>query len=69
MNENNFNKPYDTSTTGTFTNFTNYCLHRLPCGYCTILEKRCPMYYTNDFRIGDTPPYNLNQVTCKIGEN
>lgn len=45
MNENNFNKPYDTSSTGTgiSTNFTNNCLYKLPCGYCKILEKPCPM--------------------------
>ena len=75
MNENNFNKPYDTSTTSvTSINGAYYCSYRLPCGYCKILEKHCPMSYTNTIgpiytdRIGD-PPYNLNQVTCKIGES
>lgn len=53
MNENNFNKPYDTSTTGGSTNFGNYCLYRLPCGYCKILEKPCPVSYTNDFIYND----------------
>ena len=23
----------------------NYCFNRLPCGYCKILEKPCPMQY------------------------
>lgn len=72
MNENNFNKPYDTSTTGGSINFGNYCLYRLPCGYCKILEKRCPMSYNNGFIYNDKicdPPYNLNQVTCKMEEN
>lgn len=46
MNENNFNKPYDTSTTSTTCiNGTNYCQYRLPCGYCKILEKRCLINY------------------------
>lgn len=69
MDENNFNKPYDTSTTSIR---TNYCSYRLPCGYCKILEKPCPMSYTNDFIYNDKicdPPYNLNQVTCKMEEN
>jgi hypothetical protein len=75
MNENNFNKPYDVSTTSTTPiNGTNYCSYRLPCGYCRILEKHCPMSYTNTIdpiyndKICD-PPYNLNQVTCKTGES
>lgn len=35
MNENNFNKPYDDSTTSSATNINynnNYCYYRLPCG-------------------------------------
>ena len=71
MNENNFNKPYDTSSTGTgiSTNFTNNCLYKLPCGYCKILEKPCLKSYTNDFIYNDKicdPPYNLNQITCEV---
>ena len=69
MNENIFNKPYDTSTTGASTNFTNYCQYRLPCGYCKILEKHCLMNYNDiTYKICDHP-YNLNQVTCKMEEN
>ena len=70
MNENNFNKPYDDSTTSSTTNINynnNYCYYRLPCGYCKILEKACPMYHSNTFIYNDRvcdPPYNLNQVTC-----
>ena len=70
MNENNFNKQYDTSTTGTgiSTNFINNCLDKLPCGYCKILEKPCPKSYTNDFIYNDKicGPYNLNQITCEV---
>lgn len=70
MNENNFNKPYDTSTTSTTCiNGINYCQYRLPCGYCKILEKHCLINYNDiTYKICD-PPYNLNQVTCKMGEN
>ena len=70
MNENNFNKSYDTSTTSTTCiNGTNYCSYRLPCGYCKILEKRCLMN-CNDitYKVCD-PPYNLNQVACKMEGN
>lgn len=74
MNENNFNKPYDTSTTLTHTDFTitNYCQYRLPCGYCKILEKHCLMGYNITYTYQDKvcdPPYNLNQVTCKMEES
>lgn len=72
MNENNFNKSYDTSTTGISVNSIGNCLYKLPCGYCKILEKPCPVSYTNGFIYNDKicdPPYNLNQVTCKMEEN
>lgn len=72
MNENNFNKSYDTSTMGISANFINNCLYKLPCGYCKILEKPCPVSYNNGFIYNDKicdPPYNLNQVTCKMEEN
>lgn len=67
MNENNFNKSYDTSTTNTtYINGTNCCSYRLPCGYCKILERYCPMDYNDiTYKVCD-PPYNLNQVTCKM---
>lgn len=70
MNENNFNKPYDTSKTNTTCiNGANYCQYRLPCGYCKILEKHCLMNYNDiTYKICD-PPYNLNQVTCKMEES
>lgn len=73
MNENNFNKLYNTSTTSaTSISETNYCLYKLPCGYCKILEKPCLASYTNDFIYNDKicdHPYNLNQVTCKMEES
>ena len=51
MDELNFNKLPDTSTTGSSVSYSSgtdyfdpqYCMYRLPCGYCTKLEKPCPM--------------------------
>lgn len=70
MNEINFNKSYDTSTTSTTCiNWTNYCQYRLPCGYCRILEQHCLVNYNDiTYKVCD-PPYNLNQVTCKMEES
>lgn len=66
MNENNFNKDYNTSVTKTTTDFNNsYCIYKLACGYCKILEKVCPMYCYNG-RICDSP--YLNQVTRGLNE-
>lgn len=69
MNENNFNKPYDTSTTSTTCiNGNNYCSYRLPCGYCKILEKHCLMNYNITYTYQDKvydPPYNF----CKMEES
>lgn len=69
MNENNF------TSTGTYTNisynYNNGCLYRLPCGYCKILEKTCPMYYNFNYDNKTCDPllYNLNQVTCEVKSN
>lgn len=58
-----FNKVYDTSTTGTATQIgINYrCPNKLPCGYCTILSRACPMQ-------GNTvvePTWKLPDITCQ----
>lgn len=70
MNEN------DSTATKTYPNisynYTDGCLYKLPCGYCKILEKPCLVSYNNGFIYNDKicdPPYNLNQVACKIEEN
>ena len=35
----------DTITTTSAINYNaQYCYHRLPCGYCQILQRACPMY-------------------------
>lgn len=34
-------------TTKTNTNYNaQYCINRLPCGYCTLLSRACPMFPT-----------------------
>lgn len=33
--------------TKTITNYNaQYCINRLPCGYCTLLSRACPMFPT-----------------------
>lgn len=43
MNELNFNKLPDTSTTGTTTvaSSSTYCKYRLPCGFCELRKTQC----------------------------
>ena len=38
MDTNNLN-----NTTNTYDQHQSYCMNRLPCGYCRVLEKPCPM--------------------------
>ena len=38
INSNNINS-------NTYNNFTNYCFHRLPCGYCRVMSSMCPLNY------------------------
>ena len=67
----NFNKPYDTNSPGTTTSYTYSscsCVHRLPCGYCPLLSKPCPMQTVTITTAPCTPTWNLNEVTCKAEE-
>ncbi len=34
------------SNTSTNYSYNNYCQYRLPCGYCTMLNKDCPKQYS-----------------------
>ena len=40
------------------------CVHRLPCGYCPLMSRPCPMQVTTVTTWGTTAP-NLNEVTCQ----
>ncbi len=33
-----------TTPTTSPNNYAQYCLNRLPCGYCTLLSRPCPMF-------------------------
>lgn len=54
MNELNFNKLPDTSTTGitTAVSSSKYCKYRLPCGFCELRKTQCSTqtyaYYNSD---------------------
>ena len=49
-----------TSTSGTYTAPTiPYCASRLPCGYCYILGRACPMQFATNF-----PGYDPYKITC-----
>lgn len=52
------------STTTTYS-YINCCPHRLPCGYCKLLDKMCPnsWYQPNWY-----DPYHY-QITCKTSNN
>lgn len=59
-----FNKAQDHSTTSStaYPNTYSYngCAHRLPCGYCVLLGRACPMQ-------GNTvvePTWRLPDITC-----
>ena len=59
MNELNFNKLPDTSTTGTTTavSSSTYCKYRLPCGFCELRRTQCTIqnniYYNNPCTVSD----------------
>lgn len=36
----------NTVTTGSYT-YNNYCMYRLPCGYCTAMSRPCAMPTNN----------------------
>ena len=52
------------STTTTYS-YTNCCPHRLPCGYCKLLDKMCPNYWHQP---NWYDPYHY-QITCKTSSN
>ena len=53
----------DNITTTPSINFNQtYCLHRLPCGYCTMLNRPCPMMGTQ------IEPTWRPEITCETGD-
>ena len=49
-----------------YTYATTACAHRLPCGYCPLLNRVCPMQGIT-YNTFDTTPYTINQteITCE----
>lgn len=53
----------NTSTTGSYTYSSCTCVHRLPCGYCPLLSKPCPMQTITITNAQNTPVWSLNNCT------
>lgn len=58
------------------TNYTQNCINRLPCGYCTFLRRACPMLPTTispTWGIGDsvnwTPDPNVIYTATNAKED
>lgn len=59
-----------TNSTGVNTaTYTNVCTHRLPCGYCPLMSRPCPMVCTITTPTWTTPisvpTYEKYEVTCQ----
>ena len=50
------------------TSYQNACAHRLPCGYCPLMSRLCPMISTITTPTWTTPiavpTYEKYEVTC-----
>ena len=56
----------DTIPTNSSTSYSNICLHRLPCGYCPLMNRQCPMQNTLTWSTPfSVPTINYNDVTCQ----
>ena len=56
----------DNNLTGCTITQTEYCGYRLPCGYCTALDRPCPMQ-GNQIKI--EPTWKLPEITCQTKED
>ena len=67
----NFNKTFDTSTTGTTATYeTTYCRHRLPCGRCELFKCICPLYGSDyTYRVNEPSLNDFVRVTCDTHRN
>ena len=46
---------------------STYCIHRLPCGYCSLLGRDCPKSWSVTWN-ATTGSVTLNQCDIKTGE-
>ena len=72
----------DSATINTGT-YTTYCPQRLPCGYCVLLSRACPMQSNTTITPGwdpnwykvycsataDAPKTSYNNITCSEDKN
>lgn len=59
-----FNQDAGVTTAPTDMNYNvTYCIQRLPCGYCRMLEKPCPMLPSTI-----EPSWAVNGPTCEATE-
>ena len=52
------------TSTSSYTWSGNYCWHRLPCGYCKMLDRPCPM---QGYQY--TPGWQSPEITCRSTED
>lgn len=52
----------DNATTVSGINPYGYCWHRLPCGYCQIMSKPCPMQGNTNCA---QPEWKLPDIICQ----
>ena len=56
----------ETTPTNSTTSYSNICVHRLPCGYCPLMSRQCPMQNTLTWSTPlNVPTINYNDVTCQ----
>ena len=56
----------DTAPTNSTTSYSNICVHRLPCGYCPLMSRQCPMQNTLTWSTPvPVPAINYSDVTCE----
>ena len=55
------------TNTTTTTSYSNYCPQRLPCGYCVLLSRPCPMQCNTNI----TPTWDPNwyKIYCNANAN
>ncbi len=56
----------DTTTTNATNPYYQTCVHRLPCGYCPLMSRQCPMQSTTITWSTpvSVPTIEYNNITC-----
>ena len=59
----------DLNTGTSYTYSTCSCVHRLPCGYCPLLNRVCPMQgvtYDSPYTVNPCINTEKYEVTCEV---